>query len=174
MEIWKDIRGNEDIYQVSNYGRVKSLDRVIIRSNGRPITIKGKIIEPYEKDSGHLDIVLRKNGEREHKKVHQLVAEAFIPNPNGYTVVHHKNHNPNDNRVENLVWMSDETHRGMHTKERCSKRVDQIDKITGEVLHQWYSVHDVTKELGYAQGNISACARGEKQTAYDCVWKYVL
>lgn len=174
MEIWRDIQGYEGLYQVSNYGRVKSVDRVIIRSNGRPITFKGKIKEPYEKDSGHLVIDLRKNGEREHKKVHQLVAEAFITNPNSYTVVHHKNHNPKDNRVENLVWMSDETHRGMHTKERCSKRVDQIDPITGEVVASYPSAREAARQLGYSQGNISDCARGEKQTAYDCVWKYVL
>lgn len=177
--MWRDIRGYEGLYQVSNEGRVRSLDRVVIRSNGRPITIKGKIKEPTEWNIGYLMVKLSKNGDCKFKLVHDLVAEAFIPNSHGYTVVHHKNHNTHDNRVENLEWMDWSVHSAMHN----SKRVDQIDCITGEVLRQWKNAYDVERELGYDHRYISQCCNGGYKhrgkwfnvtQVYGYVWKHVL
>ncbi len=123
MEIWRDIKGYEGLYQVSNYGRVKSLDRVIEVMNilfGSQIRhLKEKYIKPKVNSNNRLQVRLCKDGVKEQKQIHVIVAEAFIPNPNGCDVVHHIDHNPLNNRVENLVWMPKEEHSTMHSKERC-------------------------------------------------------
>lgn len=90
-EIWKEICGLEGQYKVSNTGRVWS-----VKTNRERKLVKDK--------NGYLQIHITKNGEDMWPKVHRLVAEAFIPNPNLYPVVNHKNENKMDNRAENLEW----------------------------------------------------------------------
>jgi hypothetical protein len=93
-EVWKDIRGYEGKYQVSNLGRVKSFDSY------------GKIqyLKPTIHHNGYLQIVLYKNNKYLHYKVHRLVAQAFIPNAENKPEVNHKNCIKTDNRVDNLEW----------------------------------------------------------------------
>ena len=95
LEIWRDIRGYEGIYQVSNLGRVKSLrfDREIIL---RPRTVRG----------GYKNVCLCLNGNDSTRQVHRLVAEAFLPNPNNLPQVDHLDNNPSNNCVENLEWVT--------------------------------------------------------------------
>ena len=100
MEEWRDIKDYEGIYQVSNLGRVKSL----VGSYGR---IRTKILDQKPDAHGYKRVALYKNGNREEFKVHRLVAEAFIPNPNNLPCVNHKIddfEHRSDNRVENLEW----------------------------------------------------------------------
>lgn len=167
MELWRDIRGYEGLYQVSNYGRVRSLDHYVKNRMGYR-KIEGKVLAHNILKSGHHYINLSKNSVVEPKPIHVLVAIAFIPNPNGYEIVHHIDHNPSNNKVENLMWMSKEGHNALHN----SKKVDQIDKVTGEVLHQWDSLADVERELGYKNQNISACCMGKIKSYKGCIWKY--
>lgn len=106
-EIWKDIKGYEGLYQVSNYGRVKSLDRIhnhIYKSVCKPKFYKGKIISANNNGHGYLWVVLCKNNKIMHKYIHRLVAEAFIPNPNNLPQVNHKDENMQNNCVDNLEW----------------------------------------------------------------------
>lgn len=182
MEIWKDIKGFEGIYAVSTYGRVKSVERdVVCMWKGKQVIkhFKEKILKPSEITGGHLQVILCKSGVEKPKKVHQLVAQTFIPNPHGYAVVHHKNHNPQDNRVKNLEWIGRDEHYAIHlndriegAKEALSKRVDQIDSKTGEVLRQWDRAMDAVRELGYDKTSISKCSNSKQKTAYKCLWKY--
>lgn len=102
MEEWKIIGE----YEVSNEGRVKSVDRVIIRSNGRPHTVKGKLLSQHIDDRGYLRCSIG--------KIHKLVAEAFVPNPNNYTTVHHKDHNKLNNNADNLEWIDETVHNRSH------------------------------------------------------------
>lgn len=180
MEEWRDIREYEGYYQVSNYGRVRSLDRIVkgVR-NGKEVAWhrKGKILNQTNNENEYNIVSISK---KNNKRVHVLVAEAFIPNPHGYTVVHHKNHDKKDNRVENLMWMSFQQHSSLHSSEDSdnkrkllSKRVDQIDMLTGEVIHQWESLKEVERELGYSHGIISECCNGKRKSANGFVWKYV-
>ena len=97
MEIWKDISGYENLYQISNKGRVKSLPR-----NG---TSKfEKILVPHKDSNGSYNVSLSKEGKRKIVYIHRLVAEAFLPNPDNLPEVYHIDCNPANNDVTNLYW----------------------------------------------------------------------
>ena len=100
MEIWRDIKDYEGYYQVSNLGRVKAVERIDNKKHKRLESIKA----PTKDKNGYVRISLFKNGEYKKKYVHQLVAQAFLPNPNNYTIINHKNEITDDNKVENLEW----------------------------------------------------------------------
>lgn len=91
-EIFKDIDGYEGIYAVSNYGRVYNCKR------------KRFLSTPKSRKKKYVDVVLTKNGIGKSFKVHRLVATAFIPNPNNYPIVNHKDEDPTNNMVDNLEW----------------------------------------------------------------------
>lgn len=103
IEEWREIEGYEGLYQVSNLGRVKSLFRVVIRSNGKPNTVNEKILK-YGMNRGYCAVVLCKNGKRKMYKVHRLVAMAFLSNPHNLPEVNHKDENKKNNCVDNLEW----------------------------------------------------------------------
>lgn len=105
-ERWRDIYGYEGYYQVSHKGRVRSLNRTVARvSRGKdvPFVRKGRILSPMINRGGYPFVDLFKN-KRDSRRIHRLVAEAFIPNPKRLPVVNHKNNNRRDNRVANLEW----------------------------------------------------------------------
>ena len=101
-EIWKDIKDYEGLYQISNLGNVRSLDRVVERHG--LTNLPGRMMKTVIHSNGYVVISLSKNGKRISYFVHRLVAEAFIPNPNNYPLLNHKNEIKNDNRVENIEW----------------------------------------------------------------------
>ena len=103
MEIWNCMIGFEGKYEVSNEGRVRSIDRIMIRSNGRKKTIHGKILNP-SLVRGYPVVLIRDSNGVGIKKVHRLVAESFIPNPDNKKTVNHINGVKTDNRVINLEW----------------------------------------------------------------------
>lgn len=105
-EKWKDIEGFEGIYQVSNLGKVRSIDRIVEYKNGATRKIEGKILKPRDNNEGYDQVDLYKNGVRVTMKVHRLVATAFLKNPDNLPVVNHKNSLRNDNRVKNLEWVT--------------------------------------------------------------------
>ena len=95
-EIWKDVKGFEGIYQISNKGRLKSFKQ----------HAKGKILSNKNKNGDYLSIVLCKGGKVRSTRIHRLVAEAFIPNPNGKPQINHKDSNRQNNNVGNLEWVT--------------------------------------------------------------------
>lgn len=105
-EIWKPIIGYEGLYEVSNLGRVKSklLSHYDINSKQIVNFVREKILKCNANGRGYCVARLTKGGEAHYIYVHQLVAKAFIPNPNGYKIVNHIDSNPLNNRAENLEW----------------------------------------------------------------------
>lgn len=100
--IWKDIKGYEN-YQISNIGIVKSLDRIIIDKNNRPMKYKGKILKPLKNGNGYFYVVLP---QKKYIYIHRLVATHFVDNPNNEKVIDHINNNKSDNNYTNLQWCS--------------------------------------------------------------------
>lgn len=104
-EVWRPIKGYEGLYEVSNKGNVRSVDRYVMNGN-RCCLLKGKPRKTHLISTGYLMADLYKNSQRTHYLVHRLVADAFIPNPNNLPCIDHINTIKTDNRVENLRWCS--------------------------------------------------------------------
>lgn len=187
MEIWKDIRGYEGLYQVSNTGRIRSLDRYIKHSSGNGLQImRGRVIK-LKLHNGYYFIGLHKDGKCITRNVHRLVAEAFICNPENKPCIDHINTIKTDNRVENLRWCTQleninnpATIKKMkinhHLKNQFgklhpySKPVLQFS-LTDKFIKKWDCGADIERELGYKNGYISNCCNGKKEKAYNFKWK---
>ena len=170
-EIWKDIKDYPN-YMVSNLGRVKSLSNNKAR--------KEKILKQHKNSNGYLFVALSKNGKIKCYRVHRLVAEAFLPNPDNKPCIDHINTNKIDNRVENLRWCSHKENinnpitKDKHLKklkENLSKPIIQFSK-DGEFIRKWDNTWDVQRELGINQSSISKCCNGKRKTAGDYIWRY--
>lgn len=109
-EIWKDIKGYEKYYQVSSFGKIKSLDRYVIDKKGNLRFKKGKVLALNKDNDGYLHIRLHKNGESHIYTVHKIVATHFIEQPDDFDVVkyeiNHKDNNRENNNYDNLEWVT--------------------------------------------------------------------
>lgn len=181
VEVWKDIEGFEGLYEVSDQGRVRSLDRMTerIRSDGSShmMRVKGKIKIPHERN-GYLYVDLY-IGHKRAKCVdlHIIVAKAFVPNPQNLPEVNHKDENKHNNLPCNLEWCDHKYNINYATgKWRKAiprrKRVEQLT-LDGRHVAFYESVCKITRLKGYSQGNISGVCRGETHTAYGYRWRYV-
>lgn len=164
--MFKAIEGYEGIYEVSDLGEVRSVDRIVEFKDGRNAHYKGKVLKLAMNVHGYFTVMLSKNGITKMMTVHRLVAEAFLPNPENLPEVHHINHVKTDNRACNLKWVTraeqfDDHWRAAHAKAQGTRlRVvgNGIDRI-------FISSHEVARELGVSQGNVSMVANGiRKQT----------
>lgn len=158
-EIWKDIKEYEGIYKISNLGRVKNKNDVILTN---------KTTGKYH------HILLCKNGFRKNFTIHKLVAEAFIPNPNNYSCINHKNENAKDNRVENLEWCTYNYNNNYGTRikkviEKQSKKILQYD-LQDNFIKEWNSVNDAIRE--YNNYHISSVLNNKRKTASGYIWKW--
>ena len=179
-EVWKYIEEYEG-YQVSNFGRVKSLERDVYNPRYGKKRIKEKILKTGKRSSGHLCVRISKNGVVKPYSVHRLVAEAFIPNPEMKSDVHHIDHNPANNNVENLVWLTKKEHVAEHperyeasskaARKALAKHINQFTR-DGMFVKAWYSAREIERELGYANQHIIDCCKGKLKTYKGFKWKY--
>ena len=167
-EIWKDIAGYEGLYQVSNMGRVKSLN---YKGTGKERILKGS-----KASNGYLQVLLYKDGKRKWYRIHRLVATAFCENPMGYTDVNHIDQDKTNNKVENLEFCSRSYNcnygtRNKRIAEKLSKPVIAIDVRTGLIV-EFESAHEAERETGINNGNITQCCQGKRNSAGSFYWYY--
>ena len=168
MEIWKAVKGYEGLYEVSNIGTVRSVDRMVKHSKGGFRLYKGSILTPTLNADGYETVHLSKFNVSGTKRVNRLVAEAFIPNPNNLPTVNHKDENKLNNSVENLEWMSVSD----NVKYSVCKPINQMN-INGEFIRTWKSASEVNKELNFNTSNILRCCKGLRKSAHGYKWCYV-
>ena len=184
-EEWKDILNYEGMYQVSNLGKVRSLDR--IRRNGvndSDICIqKGQMLkQAKQKASGYMFVSLSKNGITKGFTVHRLVAQAFIPNPNRYGCVNHKDENRQNNRVDNLEWCTYKYNNNYGTKiqrykqtmrSNCGRKINQYD-LEGNFIRKWDSVIEAEEYLNKKRASVGicSCCKGKLKKSYGYRWEY--
>lgn len=165
-EIWKDIVGYEGKYQVSNLGRVKSLNY------GR--TGKEKVLK-YEDNNGYLRVNLCKNCKVKHYRIHRLVAQAFIPNPDNLPVINHKNEIKTDNRVQNLEWCTSQynsTYNNQHIKRGIKLKKKRACYKNGILIKVYDSGIDTEKD-GFSLSHVSRCCQGKRNSHKGFQWKYI-
>lgn len=174
-EIWKTIPGYEGFYEASTRGRVRSLDRIVNNLNKTDYR-KQKIIKPHLVGGGYLELLLSKDGTKQHKLVHRLIAETFLPNPNMLPQVNHKDENKTNNCVENLEWCTAKYNMNYGTiKEQLGKNkrkpVFQLSK-NGDIINTFNSLTEAAKLTGVCCRNICSVCFGKRVTAGGYKWKY--
>jgi hypothetical protein len=173
-EIWKDIRDYEGMYQVSTFGRIRSLDRYVKGRYDNMQLIRGKILSIcYNKRVEVCEIHLRKNNKRKCFKIHRLVAEAFLENddPTNKTTVNHIDGNRKNNRVDNLEWATysenekhayDKLHRPINRPKLMKRRCISIDKQTN--VHTVYeSIEAASRGTNVSCTQIRRIAKNESE-----------
>lgn len=180
-EIWKDIDGYEGLYQISSYGRVRSVEREVVYKNGRKHFYKSQIIKPHITAWGYLQVGLHCEDNFKNGRIHRLVAEAFIPNPDNLPQVNHKNEDKTDNRVENLEWCTAKynTNYGTARQRMIEKKINSTSRskqvkqytLDGQLVKSWESLHECQRN-GYNHSHVSRCCRGIYKQYKGFIWRY--
>lgn len=174
FEVWVDIPGYEGLYQVSTYGRIRSLDHY--GHFGKNLVLyKGKILVPNVGKSGYADIMLYPG--RKRVTIHRLVAEAFVPNYNGKREVNHKDENKLSNVCWNLEFLSSKENANYGTRNERIARSKKLKKVMmfdleGNFIKEFKNVPEAAKTIGGKKCNIVACCNNRQKTAYGYKWLY--
>lgn len=169
-EYWRQVVGYEGLYEVSNIGRVKSLN---YHQTGKEAILKtGRKGRCDKFGHRYSSVSLSKNGKVKCMSVHRLVAEAFIPNPNNLPEVNHINEDKTDNRVENLEWCTGKYNCNYGRRNDGIRRSIEQCSLDGKLIKVWQSISEVFRQLGYSTSHISECCRGKRGAAYGYIWRY--
>jgi hypothetical protein len=185
VEIWKDIHDYEGLYQISNFGRIKTLERTVKFGN-RKRRVKSIIRKPKLKENGYLQAVLYKEHAGHDFYVHRLVATMFCSGYLKNKDVNHKDGNKRNNNADNLEWCSrseNQLHayrqlkRGCYSKGRFGKlshRAKPVMQLSlnGDFIKYWDCAADAQRQLGIGESSIRSCLYGRYRQAGGYVWKY--
>lgn len=186
MEEWRDIKGYEELYQVSNLGRVKSMDRSIKRViNGKEVLFQlpSRILFQWKNSKGYYSVVIGSKADRKTYKVHRLVAEAFIPNPSNLPQVNHKDEDKSNNRVDNLEWCTNKynCNYGTYKSKLSEKFRNRVPcwlvkgvcqySMDGKFIKEFKSLREAAREVITSPSNISMCCKGVYSSCKGYKWK---
>ena len=161
-EIWKDIPGYEGLYQVSSCGQVRSIKSGRIR-----------VLSPCLR-KGYFAVDLSKNGKTRMRSVHRLVATAFVPNPNNFPEVNHKDETATNNNADNLEWCTSAYNNAYGTRpERIgSMKAKPVEQLrNGVIVGRWESARDASR-AGFSSGCISECCNGRRTSHGGYEWRF--
>lgn len=168
MELWKDIDGYEGKYEISNFGRVRSVN---FGNSGM-----SKIMKPEVTPKGYLTIGLSKNGKKRGYRISRLVATAFVPNPNAFSEVNHKDENKTNNYADNLEWCDRayNNNYGTRTSRAAKSHMKPVLQYSkeGKLLARWEGAKEAENVLGISDGHIWLCCNRKRNTAGGYVWRY--
>ena len=171
-EIWKQVQSFEGYYEVSSLGRVRSIER--IDSNGK--VVPQRVLKGQTDKDGYLLVGLHKNGKRVTRRVHRLVASAFIPNKNGLPQINHIDKNKKNNCVGNLEWCDNKYNQyydGTFRKANMATSTPVVALKDNEIVHMFKSTNEAGRYFGKKNGVlIQRCINHEKgyKTAYGYHW----
>lgn len=171
IEIWKDIPEYEGLYQASNMGRIKSLERIDALGH----RLKEKILKP-QINRRYYKVCLCKQSIKKAYRVHRLVWEAFNGQiPEGYEI-NHLDERPVNNRLENLnlVTHKENCNWGTRSERSTKKRSKPVLQFTLDniLVKEFPSTIQIERELGFSCGNIVNCCKGRYKQAYGYIWRY--
>ena len=164
-EIWKDIKGYEGLYQVSNLGRVKRLVGKGCKQE--------RLLKPHKNNGGYLKVSLSKNGEIKKPCLHRLVMETYCPCENMKDLqVNHKSEIKTDNSLNNLEWCDAKynANYGTRNERSAAARSKAVRCLDDKKLYP--SLVEVEKQTGIAHQSISLCCRGKRKTAGGKHWVF--
>ena len=166
-EEWKDVIGYEGLYQVSNYGNVKSLKYG-----------KERVLKQGKNNRGYFQVSLHKESKGKCYLVHRLVSQTFIPNPQNLPFVNHIDENKQNNMVSNLEFCDAKYNNSYGTKpERIgkakSKPILQFNKQGTKIIGKYDSTRQIERELKINRGNISKCCKGKLKVVGGYRWLYL-
>lgn len=178
---WKTTTISE-FYEVSNTGIVRSVDRYVNSKGGSKRLVSGRIIKPYIDRDGYLRVGIHFDGKQHVVGIHQLVAEAFIPNPDNLPIVHHINGDNQDNRVENLEWSTvlhnnSEPITRQRKSEKAYNRKDnkkpvEMYSLDGAFLNLFESTREAARQTKLFCSSIGKVCNGKQHTAGGFKFKY--
>lgn len=195
-KIWKPIIGFEGLYEVSNIGEIRSLNKTVkcrnrFNKNTSIRIIKGRILKQVDTGHGYLQVCLRKNNKNYSLYVHRLVAEVFIQNPKNMPFINHIDENKSNNKVSNLEWCTAQYNCNYGTRtERILKNRKSPDfnlsnnpKAKRVEMYSLDNIYQMTfnsiKEAfiylnlkNAVQSNVSNVCNGKLKTAYKHIWKW--
>ena len=166
-EVYIDIKGYEGYYQVSNHGNVRSLDRETVNAIGAKRKHKGKVLTPFINSTGYCYVTLSNGNSRKNKRLHCLVARAFLPNPESKRTVNHINGKKSDNNLCNLEWATDsENH--THAFETGLKELCGVAKRDRKLTNtQVLEIRNLIKQGGLTQKQIGEMFNVYRTTISD-------
>lgn len=174
---WREIKGYEGKYIISNYGEVISLPRYKQNNSKLQYVEPKEIIRYVNKRNGYVYVQLWNNATYRSIRLHKLVAQTFIPNKDNKLQINHKDGNKQNNKMDNLEWCTNKeniihAHKmGLANNNNQKIKVNQYD-LKGNFIRSFNSILDASKETRVSMGNISLCINNKRKTAGGYIWKY--
>jgi len=195
-EKWVDIINYEGLYQISSFGRIKSMNRIVNTKDGHKKHLKSTVLKQYIRDSGYLKAAISKDCRLKTFDIHRLVGIYFVPNPEKKPEVNHKKGVKTDNRAVRLEW-STSSENAKHKfdiglqkgywsgkkgkNHHASKEVIQYD-MSMNFIKKWDCVPDICRSTGFSNSTIYACCEEKerlingviykRKSAFGFIWKY--